>query len=412
MIANVILTLPTFTPSIANVATEYPKLQQNQLSLLRSGELTGHFDFLKLPLELREAIYELLFEDNKHYQPKKLRLKVRNSRIHRPECKLAHNCTLERPMPTKILRTCQQIYYEARAVLYRMRPAEIYVGTWAKNMHFLDPIDVAPLTNARKLLIKIAGRKDAGPIQYAQKRQGSLGNLLAKYTDVFISSHVALGPNRDIRLQFEHTRKPLAEDEQQSLEEWYLQVWHWAQAGEAVKAMRKDLKERAPAMNRLLITSNVEGKISKVKTIRYDASRVWYRNSATKKEGFLGINASGKVVPVTAPAPKADFINEENSTAATLDRTCTTMSFEISFEILYPEVREQSKVHGKCKEVSQEFLNVSGSFSTPYKWSYVRKEMVEQNILTGFPQAEPSSSQKSTKLNTNSKAPKPPKKNL
>ncbi|TLD21584.1 hypothetical protein E2P81_ATG08172 [Venturia nashicola] len=268
---------------------------------------SGQFKFLSLPLELREAIYELLFEDNKHYPPKKLRLKVRNSRILRLAHELAPSSTLERPMPMEILRTCQQIYYEARTVLYRMRPVEICVGTWTRNMHFLDSIDVAPLINARKLLISIRGTKYAGPIQYAQKRKGSLGSMLARYADALIMSNITSGPNREIRLHFSNNPyeaiKPLADDEQQG-GGWYLKVWYWAQVGEAVKNMREDLKKRAPSMHNLTLTSDIEGKIPKVKTSRYDASRVWYRNFKTKHEGFLGLAANGKVALVAAPPPK------------------------------------------------------------------------------------------------------------
>lgn len=127
----------------------------------------GHFDFLKLPLELREAIYELLFEDRKHYPPSKLRCKVRASRIRRG-ANVYMNSVHDRPLATGILRTCQQIYYEARSVLYRMRPAQIRVGFWTKNKYFLNPIDTAPLANARNLSSRSRGRKARA--QYNMRR--------------------------------------------------------------------------------------------------------------------------------------------------------------------------------------------------------------------------------------------------
>lgn len=232
-----------------------------------------HFDFLKLPLALREAIYELLFEDNKHYPPSKQ--PVRGSRIRRARGRFY--LSYERPVPTNILGTCQQIYYEARSVLYRMRPAQISVGSWIRYTFLLDPIDVAPLTSARKLEIQIEAMTEDGPVEYRQKRKGSIGDMLTNYADALIGSPA--GPRRAIRLKFMVSRKgtkPKAEDQKQKHDvSWLSETWHWAQAAEVVKAMRADLKERAPAMN-LTLTSNVEGKIPKVKTTRLDASRVWY----------------------------------------------------------------------------------------------------------------------------------------
>lgn len=263
----------------------------------------GRFDFLKLPLELREAIYKILFEDNKHCPPKKQPV-IASLIRHAGGRRIDPN--KERRLPTEILRTCDQIYHEAQSVLYRMRPVTITVCSWAKDKFHLAGIDVAPLAHAQKLLVEIGGKVDAGPVQYGQKRFGSIGKMLSNYAAVFIAAHVATGPYREIRLKFMLTghegHKPKVGDEQHS--NWDSEIWHWTQAGEAVKAMREDLKKKAPAMNNLKITSNVEGKIPKVKTSRYDASRVWYRNSETKNEGFLGLDANGKVVPIAAPPPK------------------------------------------------------------------------------------------------------------
>ncbi|QDS75122.1 hypothetical protein FKW77_007468 [Venturia effusa] len=263
-----------------------------------------HFPFLKLPLELRDAIYELVFESKREGPSRKLPFKgswiVRNGRSGRK-------------LHTEMIRTCQQIYHEVTSFLYRTRPVEISpIGshtdtTPLEYIYVFDQIDIAPFTQARQLLVEFDydGSWKLEPIRYGRGRKGSPGKLLSEYANALVMSQVSAA-RREIRLRFGtgyRGYKPKVGAETTSY--GMRNLWKWVQTAAAVKAMREDIKKRAPAMTNLKITSNVESRIPKMKTNRYNESHIWYRNCETKIEGYLGLDAGGReVVSVTNPIPK------------------------------------------------------------------------------------------------------------
>ncbi|TID15095.1 hypothetical protein E2P81_ATG08171 [Venturia nashicola] len=278
------------------IAARLPEKIQSFVNSLDRAELKAlraslskhwHFDFLELPLELRESIYEFIFE-GKGSQPTAITLSRRTTSIARSDL-----CS------TAILSTCRQIHQEASNVLYRQHPAKLIVNQKAAKFGYkLQSIDVAASTGFTRLDVDISVNSDWLYIEYGQKRQGTLGHLLSTWVDRLVS---ALQPtnsggsrtiNMNVRLSgwlgnsinyFDDVDELLAKT-----------CWFRVQIAAAVQEMRQDLHTRLPAIE-FTITSDVEAIYPWLRVVRESAFKLQFHHSAVRKVAHLSMGESQRL---------------------------------------------------------------------------------------------------------------------
>ncbi|QDS75121.1 hypothetical protein FKW77_007457 [Venturia effusa] len=255
------------------VAARLPDKIQSFINSLDRGELRVlratlckhyHLDFLELPLELRENIYEYIFEKQRTWAKVHLARKTgwpQNQVI----------------CPTGILSTCRHIYHEASNVLYRLYPGLLYVNPNARAFGYqLQGIDAAPLVGFRHLDISIRANPRWLHIEYGQGKKGTLGIMLSNWADMLVAGlqHADPSISRTINLEFSVSCWPRPSARLSKYDEvnesWAKVCWFRTQTAEALRQMRQTLQSRIPDIA-LTITSNVETSYSFLRVDRRSA---------------------------------------------------------------------------------------------------------------------------------------------
>lgn len=233
---------------------------------------------MELPLELRESIYEYIFEA-KGSQPIATRLSRKNGNS-------AHSTIC----PTAILSTCRQIHAEASSVLYRLRSAKIIVNRKATKLGYnLQSIDVAACNGFTRLDMDITVSCKWLYIEYGQKKKGhTLGHMLSNWVDMLVSAlnFITSGGSRTINLHFRSKGWLSCAADLHSYtypdEDWAKVCWFRTQATAAVVEMRQDLQTRLPAIA-FTITSNVEIEYPWLRVTRESALRLKFEQLVARR---------------------------------------------------------------------------------------------------------------------------------
>lgn len=245
------------------------------------------FDFLELPLELRETIYELVLMSS-------------SGKFRRFSSPGRHKKSKAKPprrIPTSILLVSRQLYFEARNVLYRETACKlsIYLQFHQVGYH-IERKDKIALTNFRQvnLNIHVTGQQ----FEYDDKAVGLVGRFLADLVDILglaLDSRYD-APTRTVKLDFRfreandmnYQQRDADPISQQSC--IYRKVWYRAQIASAVNKMRKLLRFRAPGLG--LIT-NVETSIFGFRAQKLDARKVRFQNESNGEYGIFELWGNG-----------------------------------------------------------------------------------------------------------------------
>ncbi|QDS75128.1 hypothetical protein FKW77_007583 [Venturia effusa] len=226
----------------------------NSLSASRFNSLqnailpSAYFDFLGLPLELREAIYELVFATETgvitRIDPKK-------------------ECTV---IFTSILGVSRAVHAEARKVLYRTNICKLTINPKKAELGYrLETDDMLPFARFRKVELSILGTNYN--IGLDGQKLGSLGSMLPHMvaTLALVREFSGRAQSKTITFdfQFGSDTEMATSIQKASGDSWMHEVFYRAQAAYLIAGMRKELAVRAPGTS---IISNVEGRVLGLET--------------------------------------------------------------------------------------------------------------------------------------------------
>lgn len=249
-----------------------------------------HFDFLDLPAELRNMVYEYL-------------LATEEGIVQRP----AHPAggppnPPEEPRPsisTAILLVSRQIYKEARAIFYLKNTCSLEFYHQTHHGFQLARRDKIPFVLFNNLYLMVYLKDNH--VDYGNDKLDSVGHFLASLTDTLAMASELSGidhTTKEIFLDFDnkedysHILEMSPENINYAFSSSSQAIWLTLQAVVAVEHMRRDLKTRAPGIS---LISSVEDEAPGLQYKRESSHRLRLRVPALKKQGTLVLGKNGDI---------------------------------------------------------------------------------------------------------------------
>ncbi|QDS74197.1 hypothetical protein FKW77_002155 [Venturia effusa] len=281
----------------ASIRDVVPTLSRFQVKQLR-GLFESHFDFLDLPLELRETIYELAL------CPGTSTTIVRRSHLPKAPARSCPNESII--LPISLLKVCPQIQQEANNVLYRKYTAKLHITAYKKGVaknfapkegitapvmrglilsdpttiqnsstgkeeeeqksqdrgYRLKNYDIQPFLGFRKLHLVIQNHTPLHAFSYGDAQKGSLGYMVSEWVNMLVEQyHTQPSPTfeKQIHLEFRLDGRDtfLVQQFWTGTDAGRELLWFTVQARHVVLKMREELEVRSPNCN-VVLTSNVE----------------------------------------------------------------------------------------------------------------------------------------------------------
>ncbi|QDS75062.1 hypothetical protein FKW77_006642 [Venturia effusa] len=279
---------PSMKADFNQVQLDIATLTRAERQRLRQSLLaTLYFDFLQLPFELRETVYELVLMSSSG--------KIR--RFSSPGRHKKSKTKAPRQIPTSILSVSRQVYLEARDVLYRKTTCKLSIYSQFRQVgHQIERNDKLAFVNFRQVILDIHVTNTS--IEYNDKAVGSIGHFLADLVDMLVLAFDRQynAPKTTVRLDF---RLWEANDlDYKSGDDapgcigvcLYRKVWYRAQIAFAFNKMKSLLCFRVP---NLILTTNVETSINGFRAQKVDACKVRFWNERNGDLGILSLWPNG-----------------------------------------------------------------------------------------------------------------------
>ncbi|KAE9991470.1 hypothetical protein EG327_011632 [Venturia inaequalis] len=259
------------------------ELRSLRISLLSTRPI--YFDFLGLPLELREAIYRHALIPNSRV----IKRKFGNTKTER------HSVSL--------LVTCRQLYSEARRVMYREATFKSTLTDFVKEGYILPGYERIPFINYQKVKLVIVLSKSAD-IEYHCGKAGTLGPFLTGLVNMLIMFYDSRdeAPPKQLELKFmTAVNNSSSSNECAELNyagpitdaSWPCSIWFKVHIAQALATMRQELHLRAPFVT---LISNMESEIAHIKTKFVDCKTVRFRDVTRSHQGTMHLTKKPHVV--------------------------------------------------------------------------------------------------------------------
>ncbi|KAE9967461.1 hypothetical protein BLS_006355 [Venturia inaequalis] len=323
-----------------------PTLSRFQVKQLR-GLFDSTFDFLSLPLELRETIYEFHLGGTGT-----LTTIVRQKQLTKSSAASGSNAALSSSssgtneamtLPSSLSKTCRQIRQEIHNVLYRKYMAKLHVCAYKKSTtktpitpkkaigpaggsvmrglifgdsqkatgvseegvkssdrgYRLKRCDIDAFLGFRKVHVVIQSHIPLHSFEYGEKQKGSLGRMLAEWVGMLVAEGCTKATSllkKEVYLEFKldgcvgfqsSALWPYSEPGHE-------RFWFYVQVGHAFKKMKEELEGRLPANCPIVLSSSV-GELMGLATMRLDAERIRFGENSTTLGRILRLNR-GKIV--------------------------------------------------------------------------------------------------------------------
>ncbi|RDI78920.1 hypothetical protein Vi05172_g11013 [Venturia inaequalis] len=284
-----------------------PTLTRLELKQL-GATLRNHdkIEILKLPLELREAIYEMVLAPEDSCPITDAEKVLRNFEYEHENDSDYCECKQEsavKKFDLSIVLTCKQIYAEAIQVLYRKctvnlfvqwHPGtEVYLDKIQGFGHGLDENDNLAFQKFRKVSIHINCFKGMYA-EYGQGAQGTIGYMFSDLASKIIAQIDSVRSKKVVHFEFASEWAPrhrednlhLDANQKMKLGFWTDKLWIRVQLAELVKRMRAEL-DSALGQDTVILTSNVESNVAQIDTLRLSATEIRFHHHESGKKGVL-----------------------------------------------------------------------------------------------------------------------------
>ncbi|KAE9969407.1 hypothetical protein BLS_005361 [Venturia inaequalis] len=267
---------PDVQENVAQARLDVMTLTRAERQQLRSLLACICFDFLELPLELRETIYRLVLMSSSGA--------VR--RVSSPGAK-KHETNPPQELSTSILLVSRQTYLEARNVFYRETGCRLAIHLQKCRIGYqLERKDKLAFVNFRQVTLDI--HIIGALIEYSDETAGSIGRFLADLVDALTLAFDSRqdAPQKTLNLDFRFERVNDMDDYPPNINQRVLhrKLWYRTQIMCVVLEMRELLSFRVPS---LILMSNVENAIGRFCTQKVGSDKVLFRNADTGDRGTL-----------------------------------------------------------------------------------------------------------------------------
>lgn len=250
-------------------------------------------EILKLPLELRKTIYEMVLapEDSCPITDAKKRL-TNHEFEHENDsdyCECSRESAVEK-YDMSIVLTCKQIYEEAIKVLHQTRTVSLFVGRYSQAFGYeLDESDDLSFQSFRKVFININCLKEMYA-EYGLGPRGTIGYMFYNLASKIITQIDSARSKKEVHFEFalwpEEQSLHLDAREKMRLGFWTDKLWIRVQSAELVKRLRAEL-DSALGKDTVILTSNVESDVAKIDTVRQSATVIRFHHHESGKKGIL-----------------------------------------------------------------------------------------------------------------------------
>ncbi|QDS74196.1 hypothetical protein FKW77_002138 [Venturia effusa] len=294
-------------------------LTRTQLKTLGATiSVHDRFELMRLPLEIRRAIYGLVWapEDScpiidSNKRTAKYMEEQEERENHYYDCDCEHHIleTVSK-FDISLLLTSKMVYAEAIDTLYNTRAVKIFVKEYNTSQHLeyyddtdhelgykLDPDDELTFWKFRKVEIRVTCFEDFVD-EYGRAKKETIGYMFCDLAGKIIAQFKSNASQPKKELHFEFVRW---ENESLDLEaedpmdkNWAICLWTRLHLVELVKQMRAEL-DFALGKNVVVLTTNVEAEIPHIDAIRTSSTRIEFRHHKIGKKGVLSREENDRV---------------------------------------------------------------------------------------------------------------------